>query len=144
MLDRLTELAQQRADFAFETTMASRSFVPRLTSMAAAGYRIAVIFVWLNSPELAIRRVSGRVKRGGHFVPLDVIRRRYERGISNFVNLYRPLADAWRVYDNSDYRKPRLVAHSVRGEFQRVFDRRAFDRIEEIAHGASGTAQDDS
>lgn len=144
MLDRLTELAAQRANFAFESTMASRIFAPRLSAMAATGYQVVAIFVWLDSPELAVRRVSGRVKRGGHFVPDDIVRRRYERGIANFVNMYRPLADAWRVYNNSSFREPRIVAQAVRGEFQKVFDQAAFDRIEEIAHGVSGTWQDDS
>lgn len=144
MLSRLRELADRHSDFAFETTMASRSFAPWLARRITDGYRLHVVFLWLNTPELAIRRVAGRVRRGGHHVPDEIIRRRYERGIANFVRLYRPLADAWRVYDNSDVGTPRLVAASVRGEFEHVFDRRAFVRIEEIAHGATDQREIDT
>lgn len=144
MLARLRELAEQRADFAFETTMASRTFAPWLVEQTAAGYHLTLVFVWLRSADLSIRRVAARVRRGGHHVPDEIIRRRYERGIANFVRLYRPLADAWRVYDNSEQGSPRLVAASVRGEFEHVFDRRAFDRIEEIAHGATDQGEVDS
>lgn len=110
MLDRLHELARAGQDFAFETTMASRTFVPWLRDLRKHGYEVNVVFMWLRTPELAIRRVKRRVREGGHNVPMDVVRRRYRRGIVNFLENYLPLADQWRVYDNSATGLPRLVA----------------------------------
>ncbi|MBL9001082.1 MAG: AAA family ATPase [Phycisphaerae bacterium] len=110
MLSRLHELAAERADFAFETTMSSRTFAPWLAGLRSSGYMIHIVFMWLRSPELALRRVRRRVREGGHDVPEGVIRRRYTRGARNFVRLYLPLADSWRVYDNSATANPQLVA----------------------------------
>lgn len=101
MLERLRELAAARQSFAFETTLASRTFAPFLRRLSEEGYRIYVAYVWLRSPELAIARVAARVRRGGHFVPADVVRRRYGRGLRNFFELYRPLAHSWVLCDNS-------------------------------------------
>lgn len=67
----------------------------------AAGYRVKLIFLKLPSEEVAVERVAIRVSQGGHNIPENVIRRRYKAGWSNFVNLYRPLIDAWQVYDNA-------------------------------------------
>ena len=69
--------------------------------LKAAGYRIAIFYFWLNSPQLAVRRVKLRVALGGHDVPADDVRRRYARSSANFIGLYAPLADEWVVYDNS-------------------------------------------
>lgn len=110
MLERLEELAAQRADFAFETTLASRTFAPFVRKLRDVGYRVELVYVWLNSADLCIQRVRGRVRAGGHFVEEDVVRRRYERSLRNFFHLYQPLADEWEVYDNSSAAGSRLVA----------------------------------
>lgn len=101
MLRRLKTLAQQKADFAFETTLAARTFAPFLRQCQAQGYTVNLIYVWLNSVELAVSRVALRVASGGHNIPEDVIRRRYDRGRSNFLELYSKLADYWIAYDNT-------------------------------------------
>lgn len=110
MLRRLRELAQQRRSFAFETTMASRSFAPWLWGLRESGYRVSLLFLWLRDPELAVARVSERVRSGGHAVPEDTIRRRFYGGLRNFFSLYQPLAGSWWVYDNSEAGAPRLIA----------------------------------
>jgi predicted ABC-type ATPase len=132
MLARLGELAEQRASFAFETTLASRTFAPWLAGLVASGYELHVVLVWLRSPELAVQRVRRRVSRGGHFVPSQVVRRRYRRGIANFVNLYVPLATQWRVYDNSGD-EPIHVAYRVKSGPPVVLRPRTWRRIEEVA-----------
>ncbi|MFM7714511.1 MAG: zeta toxin family protein [Microcystis sp.] len=101
MLDRLDTLVQERADFAFETTLAARSFAPFLRGCKSQGYTINLIYLWLQTPGLAIERVHRRVESGGHNIPEEVIRRRYERGRKNLTQLYLPLCDKWIVYDNS-------------------------------------------
>jgi len=101
MLDRLEALGAAGQDFAFETTLASRSFAPKLKAWQAQGYEFQLLFLWLSDARLAEARVRRRVARGGHDIPADVVRRRYERGLKNLFNLYLPIADGWRVLDNS-------------------------------------------
>lgn len=110
MLTRLKELARQQAGFAFETTLASRSFAPFLQPLRADGYSVHLFFLWLSSPELALARVEERVRRGGHSAPESDIRRRYSAGLANFFSLYLPLADSWRFLQNEGD-QPLLVAH---------------------------------
>jgi predicted ABC-type ATPase len=100
MLQRLDQLAAQRTDFAFETTLASRTFAPFLRKLVESGYEAHLVFFWVPAPELNILRVADRVRRGGHYVKEVDIRRRYARGISNFFNIYRRLPISWDFYDN--------------------------------------------
>ena len=74
----------------------------RLKRFRAAGYRVEIVFLRLDSPGLALRRIAGRVRQGGHLVPPEDVIRRFDRGWTNFQTHYRPIADAWAVYDNSD------------------------------------------
>lgn len=109
MLERLNDLARNGDDFAFETTLASRTFARSIQVWKQQGYRVQLLFLWLASPELAKARVRSRVLEGGHDIPMDVIERRYWRGLQNFHNLYRPIVDRWQVYDNSS-KSPTLIA----------------------------------
>lgn len=121
MLRRIKHLVFHRADFAFETTLASRTFKPLLDGMRHDGYEFHLIYLWLQTPELAIERVQKRVRLGGHDVPEDVVRRRYERGLRNFFNIYRPIADSWLMLDNSDSPTPKPIAwRNVGGPLQLV------------------------
>jgi predicted ABC-type ATPase len=110
MLRRLRELADQRRDFAFETTLAGRSLATWLAGLTAGGYQFHLVFLWLPSADLAVARVADRVRMGGHGVPEETIRRRYHRGLRNFFRLYRPLAARWTFYDNSHAAGSRLIA----------------------------------
>jgi predicted ABC-type ATPase len=130
MLQRLQDLARRRQDFAFETTLASRSFIPMITRLGGTGYRVHIVFLWLSTERLAISRVAGRVKTGGHGIPEATIRRRYQRGLHNFLTLYRPLVTTWRLYDNSGSDGPRLVAHGGMDRPTRTVDQKLWERIE--------------
>lgn len=121
MLTRLRELASQRRSFAFETTLATRSFAPWLTSLRGSGYSVHLIYFWLSSERLAIRRVAGRVRSGGHDVPAETVRRRYNAGLRNFFNLYAPIASSWAFYDNSA-QVPHLLAERLEPQPLRVYD----------------------
>ncbi len=110
MLTRLRELAARRATFAFETTLAGRSYARWLAELKESGYKFRLIFLWLPTVELAVQRVADRVKRGGHGVPEGTIRRRHDAGLRNFFERYQPLADSWRFYDASSAPPARLVA----------------------------------
>jgi len=86
MLRRIEELLVEGSDFAIETTLATRSYVSLVQRAQAIGYTVKVLYIWLESPELALQRVSDRVKSGGHNIPPDVVERRYHRGIVNFLH----------------------------------------------------------
>ena len=135
MLEHLRELADDRVNFAFETTLATRSFAPWLAEIKANGYRFHLVYIWVRSPDVSIERVRDRVKLGGHFVPEDTIRRRYARGLKNFFALYRPLADMWRMIDNSELGFARVIAE-VDGTMERIVDPVLWDSIQKgLEHG---------
>lgn len=138
MLERLRTLAARRADLAFETTMASRSFEPWLRSLRESGYRAHLVFLWLPSAEMALERVRRRVRLGGHDVPEAVVRRRYRRGAVNFRKLYRPLASSWRVYDNSLADGPALVARKLAESSEEILDDERWQRIQASWQEAPG------
>jgi predicted ABC-type ATPase len=108
-LARLDALALARRDVAFETTLASRTLLPRIQAMQRAGYLFHLTFFWLPSADMAVERVARRVASGGHSIPEEVIRRRYERGLENFFNAYLSAADTWVLVNNTS-RPGRSVA----------------------------------
>jgi predicted ABC-type ATPase len=128
MVERLQALAESGADFAFETTLAARTFAPFLRDCRNKGYQVNLIYLWLPSPDLAVARVARRVASGGHSIPEEVVRRRYERGRQNLVNLYLPLCDNWTVYENSGS-EFRLVAGREMNREPVVYDREMWEQI---------------
>jgi predicted ABC-type ATPase len=137
MLERIRQLAKAHADFAFETTLASRSFAPWLAQLKRSGYHVHVLFLWLESADLAVNRVAARVRLGGHDVPEGTVRRRYTRGLRNLFGLYLPLADSWHVFDNSRAGRPQLVASANRGRGEQVTNLPLWQRITEEYRGQS-------
>lgn len=101
MLELIAEHVARGESFAFETTLAGRNFARAIEQWRAAGYHVSLIFLSLPSADLAIERVAERVRQGGHPVPDDVVRRRFSRGRDHFETLYKPLVDAWMLYDNA-------------------------------------------
>ena len=122
----------QRQQTAFETTLSGRVYAHWIKSLIESGYQFHVIFLWLPSPEHAIARVAGRVRRGGHNVPNEIVRRRYDGGLKNFFRLYRPMATTWQLYDNASGRLPRLVASGGRAFETRVVDGQTWDRVRRV------------
>ena len=114
MMNRLHDLAGHRKSFAFETTLATRSYAAWIEKLRRDGYNFQLIFLWLRSPKLAVQRVHERVLSGGHAVPESVVIRRHARSLKNFQEIYQPLADVWSIYDNSDSAEPTLVASGGR------------------------------
>ena len=102
MIETMEELTERGDSFAFETTLSGRVYRQWIPSWQQAGYRVTIDFLYLQSSSLAIKRVAGRVRGGGHHVPDSVVRRRYVKGWQDFVGVYRDLVDDWTVYDTSD------------------------------------------
>ena len=101
MLMKINYLLGKKADFSIETTLATRSVVGIIKEARSLGYSVTILYFWLNSQELAIKRVKDRVAAGGHNIPEDVIRRRYLMGLQYFFDTYCPISDRWVLADNS-------------------------------------------
>jgi predicted ABC-type ATPase len=108
VLRELDRLVESKADFAFESTLSGLRYANRMQSWKAQGYSIEIVYIRLPSPQLALSRVAARVKQGGHSVARSDVLRRFKRSWTNFLEVYRPLADHWTIYDNSEA-TPRLL-----------------------------------
>ncbi len=133
LINAMGEHEARREDFAMETTLASRSLAPRVRRLQAVGYEFQLLFFWLDSPEMNILRVAERVRKGGHHIPEEVIRRRYVAGLKNLFSLYLPLADVWSAYDNSQIGNTLLVAEGQREISEIVHLLDTWKRMKEIA-----------
>ncbi len=102
MLKKLRYLFTRREDFCIETTLATRSLLKTVRMAQDQGYFVTVVYLWLRSPDIAVKRVAARVEAGGHDVAPDVIRRRYYTGLEYFFDLYAPVCDKWMLVDNSE------------------------------------------
>jgi len=133
MLARLDELEAARLSFGFETTLASIGPARRMVRLRQKGYRVHLAFLSLPSSELAIARVAGRVRDGGHHVPADIVRWRFAAGLRNFRDRYRVVTDAWQLYDNAAGAEPHLIARSTPEGSEQIFDQAAWDHLMEQA-----------
>jgi predicted ABC-type ATPase len=133
MLARLDELSVKRQDFAFETTLAARSYARRLHDWRGLGYCFQLYYFWLPSADLAVQRVADRVKQGGHHVPEETVRHRYRQSVGNLFNLYIPLADVWNVYLNVQPGLPELVARGSSSSVETVANTTIWDMMQKVA-----------
>jgi len=127
MLKQIYSLGNRLEDFGFETTLSGKMHFKLLTNLKDKGYRIHLYFLWIPSVDLALERIAGRVRNGGHQVPEGVVRRRFNKGLINLFNLYRPILDFWAIYDNSEF-FPKIIAFEKSGLLQ-VVDRDLFEYL---------------
>ena len=116
VLSEMDDHEENLRGFAFETTLASRSLAPRIVRLRRSGYFFRLAFAFLPDADLAVVRVAGRVRQGGHNIPEETIRRRYRAGLRNFFDLYLPLADHWLAFDTTQPSPIRLIAEGRIGE----------------------------
>ena len=102
MLRKVNYLFDKREDFCIETTLATRSLLKMVRNAQEKGYYVTVLYFWLNSPDMAVERVAARVRAGGHDIPEETIRRRYNVGLSYLFHTYIPECDKWILADNSE------------------------------------------
>jgi predicted ABC-type ATPase len=131
MLEEIERLSQTGEDFSFETTLSGRSYVPLFRRLKHLGYVLHFFFLWIPEIELTLTRIADRVAAGGHDIPEEIARRRFNRSLRNFVLHYRPLADRWLLFDNSG-RIPQTVALAEFGE-QRILDPARYNQFSEAA-----------
>lgn len=109
MLKRINELLETNQTFAFETTLATKSYKSKIAEAKKQKYNVTLLFFWLETVDLAIERVKTLVIEGGHNVETEVIKRRYINGIKNLFEIYLEIADELLIFDNS-IGVPELIA----------------------------------
>jgi predicted ABC-type ATPase len=129
MLHRIDELMNQRVDFAFETTLAASLHLRTIAKAQALGYRVHLLFFWLESVELAQQRVQSRVKEGGHSILVDVVNRRYKRGIVNLFQKYWDRMDRAWIIDGSKGNF-NLIAERKSSNLPTIFVPAAYESIQ--------------
>lgn len=132
MLERVQELLKSGADFAIETTLATKSYRNLVHDAQARGYVVKLLYFWLKAPALSVERVALRVSEGGHHIPRDVIYRRYARGIQNLIRVFIPIVDEWMVFDNSLGTRDE-VARGFLGQESEIYHAEKWAIIHEIA-----------
>ncbi|MBE6215927.1 MAG: zeta toxin [Bacteroidales bacterium] len=132
MLLKIRYLLKRGQDFAVETTLATRTLLKTAKMAQSAGYTVTLLYFWLNSPDLAVERVRARVEAGGHNIPEETIRRRYNTGIYYFFNLYAPICERWILADNSQI-PFRVIAEGSRNDVINIRDEQTYAKIKAIA-----------
>ena len=128
MLSRIDELLNKNETFSIETTLATKSYINLVKKAQDRGYKVYLIFFWLETPELAIQRVAERVSKGGHDIPIDIIQRRYVNGIKNLFNIFMKEVDIWAIYDNS--KNPRaFIAKGGKTIDFKIFSETTYNKI---------------
>jgi predicted ABC-type ATPase len=134
MLNRIDELLQAKTDFAIETTLSTKTYVSMVSEAKAHGYKITLLFVWLENVNIAYNRVAYRVSKGGHNIPVDIIDRRYKRGLINFFTLYTPIVDSWLLVNNSHDGLER-IAYGEKNFAKNIENQYLWDKINSIYNG---------
>jgi len=113
MISRINNLLEDELSFAFETTLATKSYKNKILLARNKGYTVTLLFFWLQTIDLAKERVATRVLEGGHNIPKDVIERRYINGIKNLFSIYIPLVDELMIFDNSQMKSELIASKST-------------------------------
>lgn len=128
MLERIQNLIANGTDFAVETTLATRTHANVIKYAQENGYKVTLVFFWLNLPSLAIERVRMRVESGGHNIEEKIIRRRYEIGIKHLFSLYIPLCEYWMIINNSTI-PPELIAEGGKNVEPKIYNKPTYNKI---------------
>jgi predicted ABC-type ATPase len=125
MLNRINELIEENQNFAFETTLSSRSYKNKIVEAKNKGYRVTMLFFWLQNVDLAKERVKIRVEEGGHNINPEIIHRRYYKGINNLFDIYLPIIDGALIFDNSAGKHELLAEKKIDGLLT-IFNKQTF------------------
>ena len=128
MLARMDELLQKGETFAFETTLATKSYKQKIEWAQANGYEVTLLFFWLDSPNIAKKRVAQRVAEGGRNIPLETIERRYYNGIANLFTIYIDMVDICYIFDNSEGEHT-PIAKKYKGEKEIIYNTDLYNQM---------------
>jgi predicted ABC-type ATPase len=128
MLQRINDLLNSEENFAFETTLATKSYRSKIFLAKKKGYTVTLLFFWLRNIDLAIERVRTRVLEGGHYIESEIIRRRYINGIKNLFEIYLPIADEIMIFDNSEGKHDLIAEKTIQSELE-VLNKVKFNQL---------------
>lgn len=134
MLNRFKELMETNKTFAFETTGSGINYVKHLKAAQASGYQVHLMFLWLYSPDLAVQRVAHRVEQGGHHIPEETIRKRYDLGLKNLIKHYLSLCDSAIILDNSIAKTNKVIARKDVNDDLEIEEKNIWKEILEVAN----------
>lgn len=133
MLNRINELFIMKENFAFETTLATKSYKSKVIEAQKNGYTVTLLFFWLQNVDLAVERVKTRVLEGGHNIETNVVHRRYINGIKNLFKIYLPIVDEVMIFDNSGG-KPELIAEKILDAEINIINDIKFNKLKKYYH----------
>ncbi len=99
-MELLNKKIEQRNDFAFETTLSGKAYIPKIDSWRQQGWKVVLIYLYIPSADFSVSRVSHRVLQGGHNIPSQDIQRRYPRSVKNLF-VYADHCNDVFCFDNS-------------------------------------------
>ena len=134
MLKRINELLETNQNFAFETTLATKSYKSKIAGAKTKNYTVTLLFFWLQNIDLAIERVKTRVLEGGHHIETEVIKRRYRNGIKNLFEIYLPIVDEVMIFDNSEGKHDLIAKKTLETEID-IFSEIKFNKLKNYYHG---------
>jgi predicted ABC-type ATPase len=129
MLSRINELLDKGEDFAFETTLSTKSYKNLILEAKEKNYQVTLLFFWLNTQDLAVERVKTRVREGGHHIPENIIRRRYEKGLNNFFAIFKDIVDEW-IFLNNSKKDAKVIARNFNNK-EVVYDSKTWKTLNE-------------
>ena len=132
MLESIHEALREGHSFSFETTMSGKIWAPLIKNAISLNYRVELLFVYLQSPEMCLRRIEDRVRSGGHNIPEETVRRRYQRSLAMFAGTYSSLIPNWYLFDNSNG-AALVIAQKEEGEVS-IADMARYDIIKSYAN----------
>ena len=110
LIEEVKALMAAKGSFAIESTLSGKTYVAMLRKAREQGYRIVIHYIMISSANQAVDRVALRVTHGGHHVPDEDVRRRFDRSRKHFIEDYLPLADEWVLWDNA---QPPHLLHAM-------------------------------
>lgn len=136
LIKKFIALLAANKSFIFETTAAGKNYVKYLKEARHKGYEVNLMFLWLSSPDQAVKRVAQRVRQNGHDIPEEVIVRWYPSGLKNLINLYLPLADTAIIIDNSrpESSSKNIIAQKKIDDTLQILDKEIWEKIQRTAN----------
>lgn len=128
MLERIEYLLRQDMSFSIETTLSTKSYQRLVERAHDRGFSVVLLFFWLPTPDMAVRRVAQRVSEGGHTIPHDVILRRYQAGIDNLFNIYLDIVDSWMIVENQHNPRILIAEGGAHGD-TRIYNEALFKKL---------------
>ena len=128
MINRINDLFNCNETFALETTLSSKNYKHKIRTAKDKGYNVTLVFFWLDNVEIAKEKVKNRVLEGGHNIEINVIERRYIKGIKNLFEIYLPIVDGALIFDNSEG-KHELIAQKNIDEEIKILNVQKFNQL---------------